>query len=436
MEAIAASIDISPPPHLSTACHGPRNTPSTRIAVPFEANILALREDSQLLVVVSLDWFFTSPDMRRRILDRCAGRLSESNLIIAASHTHTSPSTDATKVGFSEVDQGYVSSVELGIAQRIEQLLDRSEWSAVQLRYATAPCDCSIERRRRVWWPGKDGFRRRIVAYPNPDGPRDMNLRLLRVEREDRSLLAVLWGISCHPNEWPRIRELSADYPGIVREALREPTGYQLPVLFLQGFCGDLRPPALGRWPLRGSWRIRVAMFLCGLINGPHFAGFSPDQYERWTGLIVQSMYHALAEAANREPLSGELANWRRTMPLSRIGLSAKIDEIVFQVFEIGRQLRFVCVSAEITWPYAVMIKESNPAATVWPVGYIDAVFGYLPTQSMLAEGGYEVTGFRSLFGVKGEFHADLEESIRSFLLADPASGTQQSVSSKETLAG
>jgi len=69
-------------------------------------------------------------------------------------------------------------------------------------------------------------------------------------------------------------------------------------------------------------------MFLCSLINGPFFAGFSSRRYERWAGLIVQSVYVAFAEAADRIPLVPSLAIRRVTMPLSRIGLGAEIDEI------------------------------------------------------------------------------------------------------------
>ena len=45
-------------------------------------------------------------------------------------------------------------------------------------------------------------------------------------------------------------------------------------------------------------------------------------------------------------------------------------------------------------------------------MGYIDNVYGYLPTKAMLAEGGYEVRGFMKPFGIKGEFVANIDEII------------------------
>jgi hypothetical protein len=40
-------------------------------------------------------------------------------------------------------------------------------------------------------------------------------------------------------------------------------------------------------------------------------------------------------------------------------------------------------------------------------VGYLGALFGYLPTAAQVAEGGYEVDGFQPLFGLSGHFEAD-----------------------------
>ena len=39
--------------------------------------------------------------------------------------------------------------------------------------------------------------------------------------------------------------------------------------------------------------------------------------------------------------------------------------------------------------------------------GYLGDVFGYLPTAKQVTEGGYEVNGFQSLFGMSGRFDQD-----------------------------
>jgi neutral ceramidase len=416
MEAITASVEITPSRLLPTACHGPFDTPSKAVMVPFEANILALRENGHALAIISLDWFYASPGLRQRILDRCAGRLDDRSLFVAASHAHTSPATDPTKVGFSAVDEAYVTSVENNIANRVNEMLRLSDWRPARLRFTTTTCDCCINRRRLIWRPKGLRLQRIVFTHPNPAAARDRELRLLRVEDEGGRLLSVIWGISCHPTEWPQIRELSSDYPGVVRQALRERLGRDLPVLFLQGFCGDLRPPATGRWVRTGPWKRRLLVLCSSLLNGPDFIRFTSEEYRTWVEGISTCARRAADEAANVPPLITTLVSHRTSVALSALGLSGETCSLTCHWFDLAEGLKFVGLSAEPCWEYIHLVKRIFPGKTIWPVGYIDSVFGYLPTQSMLSEGGYEVTGFRRPFGIKGEFVPDLEHAVAELI--------------------
>lgn len=417
MEAVAASVDITPARLLPTACHGPFNTPSEGIALPFEANMIALRENGVILVVVSLDWIFTSPGLRSRILERCEGTLADTNLFVAASHAHTSPATDRTKIGFSAVDNAYLARSEGIIADAVNELLRSAKWTNAKLRYAGVPCDCCVQRRRKILQYAAGRIQRKVARYPNKEGPRDRELRLLRVEDEAGNLLSVIWGVSCHPTDWPRLRELSSDYPGAVRQALRIQVGRDLPIVFLQGFCGDLRPPSIGLWRRTGPWHRRFLLLANTLVNGPCFAGFTATEYQAWQSGITECARKGLAESANAPALATNLAFRRSSVPLSSLGLSGEISTITCHWFDLAEQLRVTGISAEPCWEYMQMVQRIFPGKVIWPVGYIDNVFGYLPTRAMLSEGGYEVTEFRKRFGINGEFVQNLEEVIEKLVL-------------------
>jgi neutral ceramidase len=416
IKAIATSVDITPSQALVAAGHCLRDVPSRKVAIPFEANVLGLRENGQTLIIVSVDWFFASPGLRERILTRCAGRLDKASLVVAASHAHTSPNPDRTKVGFGRVNLDYVAWAERTIANRIGEMLHLGDWHPARLRFTTTACDCAIHRRRKIWWP--EGFRLRhvISMFPNATGPRDRELRLLRVEDQDDSLMAVIWGVSCHPTEWPVCSELSSDYPGGVRQALRARIGSEVPVVFLQGFCGDLRPPSIGRWQRRGRWRSRLLNFAFSFVNGPPFAGFTPGEYRAWMKNIGECAERALNQAAHSTPLVTKLSIQRTGIDLSALGLSGEITELIFHSFELDEKIRVVGISAEVCWEWMDLVQRAFAGKTIWPVGYIDRVFGYLPTQAMLPEGGYEVTEFQDSFGIKGEFVANLDEIITKLI--------------------
>jgi hypothetical protein len=411
LEAASATIDITPEGNQPTACHGPRNAPSVGVGYSLEANVLGLRDGDMVVVIVTLDWFFSSPGLRMAIMTKCASQLRDSDLIVAASHTHTSPNPDPAKVAFSSVDPEYVAWVEGRISNAVHEMLSTSAWHSAKLRFSKSHCDCAIHRRREIWMLGRRGIRRAMSIFPNPTGPNDNELRLLRVEDENGNLLAVVWGISCHPTDWPVLGELSSDFPGGVRIAIRQAAAEGVPVLFLQGYCGTLRPKSIGRWPRNGSWRSRLITLAQVLLNGPGFAGFTPREYALWLQGIANDAKRALVHAAGRD-LAVNLQTARLSVPLSALGISGAADPLFVQKVSLGESLTIVGISAEVCWEYAEPIKARLKAAELWPVGYIDHAFGYLPVNSMLVEGGYEVEGFMPRFGISGAFVPNVEQVV------------------------
>ena len=48
--------------------------------------------------------------------------------------------------------------------------------------------------------------------------------------------------------------------------------------------------------------------------------------------------------------------------------------------------------------------------------GYLDHIYGYLPSDSQVAEGGYEPHTFRTNFSLPGRYHPDIEARLVRFL--------------------
>jgi hypothetical protein len=120
----------------------------------------------------------------------------------------------------------------------------------------------------------------------------------------------------------------------------------------------------------------------------------------------------ALNQAAHSTPMVTKLSIRRTAIELSTLGVSGDISELICHLFELDEKLSVVGISAEVCWEWAELVQRAFAGKTIWPVGYVDRVFGYLPTQAMLAEGGYEITGFKHSFGIRGEFVANLDEII------------------------
>jgi len=101
----------------------------------------------------------------------------------------------------------------------------------------------------------------------------------------------------------------------------------------------------------------------------------------------------------------------------ARIPVSTLLDgsqdrrDLSFQRVSLGPDLHIAAISAE---PVAGQIGELRAIAPgiLVPVGYIDSVFGYLPTVAMLGDRGYEDQNFMPAFGLEGTFRPNIDQVV------------------------
>ncbi len=101
------------------------------------------------------------------------------------------------------------------------------------------------ENRRMTLKDGTQADMRRAYSMPRDEevasiGPIDPQVGLLRLDRTDRTPLAIVYQFACHPIMNPPSKGNSADYPGFASKVIEEATGAT--ALFLQGCGGDINP--------------------------------------------------------------------------------------------------------------------------------------------------------------------------------------------------
>src|SRR5260370_7860590 len=93
---------------------------------------------------------------------------------------------------------------------------------------------------------------------------------------------AIIWNYACHPTDFPEFLQVSPEFPGIVRSRLRSEFG-DIPILFLQGFAGDVRPPFSGR-------STGIMGVLRRDLVGPQFRKPPHPQWEEWSHSLPTSV--------------------------------------------------------------------------------------------------------------------------------------------------
>ena len=369
----------------------------TSVEGELEINGLLLESGETSTLLLTFDLLYVGEALRTAALKSIADRVPDAAVLTAASHTHYAPATDSTKPRLGAVDPAYLEFVETKIDELVTAL-----WQAparpASLFVGQTSVQENINRRVARWAVGPRGIRKQQLA-PNPNAPCDDRMRVVDVRGEDGQSLAMIWGYACHPVGFPVRRGIHPGYPGVVRDSLR--AGTDTPILFLQGFAGDIRPRVFDRRRSFLPWLRRV-------LNGPQFGAFTRPEWDDWSAKIASAATTAHHAATKVGPTALEAR--RLEQPLSDVLTECESQETLsWQRIKIANEIEFIGVSAEPVAAFGHALGES-----AWAVGCLDHVFGYFPMDSMVPEGGYEVTGFLEPFGHQGTLQSDLDAKFRA----------------------
>jgi hypothetical protein len=210
-----------------------RGRPSGGTHDPVGARALVLQGGGATVALVSCDLLIVDERLTAAVRDRLAARglPPDLALILAATHTHSGPGAYGSAF-FEKLSMGhYDPQVFRALADSIVDALVQAHAGRVPVRLAfrSGPAEGLVANRM------------------DPSGPVDAELAVAGLYPEHaQDPLAVLVNFSAHPTTlgaWNR--RLSADYPGVVVEALeaRYPGAV---VLFFAGAAGDQKPVTSG----------------------------------------------------------------------------------------------------------------------------------------------------------------------------------------------
>jgi len=401
-----------------------RDTPAAGVDMGLELQCLRLSSSpgAPPLVLLAGDFLYWTHELRERI--EVALDISPRRLFLFASHTHCAPATDRGKPRLGPVSPAFIDSLAeqaVDLVRRVASLAPKP----VCLAWRTVPMAHAVNRRRMgyVLAPGGRGFRRVAQMAPNPRMTRGDEGWVIRVRDETGTVAALLWSYACHPSGYPRREFVHPDYVGVVRDALRECVGQDLTALFLLGPAGDRRADIRAEHNAYGlrAWRIRR-----------RFHRFDLAQWRTWSGGIAQRVVEALTDDDGwRDLTPRRLESHDAYVPLSRllVGTAGGIGMRVGLV-RLAEEFDLFTFGAEVVHDYEKQLRSWCPVvrsgAEIRVAGCEGTVFGYLPTNRMVQEGGYEADTSLPYFNLKHPFKGNPESVVRD-TIADlwAAGGTQ-----------
>ena len=365
-KAGAAAVVVTPTNNLWLAGYAARKKPAEGKVQDLFAKALALQdEQGRKLVIVTMDLIGVGQSLRQRLAGRAQQELGvpPEGLLLNASHTHSGPSLRTTPL--TEKEQANERARDsFAYTQQLEEKLFRVIGAALtnlepaRLTWHHARCGFAMNRRL----PSPSGYLNR----PNPEGPVDHEVPVLRVEVAGGEVRALLFGYACH-STCLGFYNYCGDYPGYAQEYLQA-SRTNCTALFLQGCAADQNPYPRGSGVVPGLTDLDLA-----------------KQHGRTLALAVE-----MAKLTPPREVRGPLRTAYEEVALD-YAKPRPAHAYPVQVIRFGADLTLVALGSEVVVDYSLRLKkELAGAAAVWIAGYSNDYNGYIPSRRVLKEGGYE----------------------------------------------
>jgi hypothetical protein len=238
--ASVVKLDITPETSQWLCGYGPRQ--STGVHDHIYHRIVAMDDSKTQFFLISTDIAEIFPgfyDQVMRELEKQTG-IKALQVWWIVTHTHAAPEVGPPGLDGvfmperyqHESNNEYSARVEKELIEGIKQA--RAKLEPARLGVGWGFARANINRRAR----DVDG---QAFLGLNPDGPTDRRIGLLRLERADGTLLALIANYAMHGTVLGDANTLiSGDAPGVVAEYVEEKLG--APMLYIQGAAGNMAP--------------------------------------------------------------------------------------------------------------------------------------------------------------------------------------------------
>lgn len=377
--AAVAKIDVTPEDLPPLIGYGPRQ--ATGVNDRLHHRILALDDGTTQFFLISSDFFSISP----ALYDRVSATLAREHGIALGSiwwtltHTHSAPQVGSPGLVAAFLGERFLQPFDATYAALVERrliegVLDaRARLAPARLGVGWGFSQANINRRARL----PDG---RTTLGLNPDGPVDRRIGLLRLEKADGTLLALVANFAIHGTVMGSQNLLiSGDVSGVVSNYVERKTG--VPLLFINGAAGDLAPIYSGYANPKDGQLGQFEILLGDRIleASAKIAGA--------TARVNLKLSVITVETPQKPGLvwPAELADYARTN-----AAGGKLVRIPVRFLQVNDDIAIWSAPLELFCEVSNGIRDRSPFPYTFYFGYANGWLGYMPTAAESARGGYE----------------------------------------------
>jgi hypothetical protein len=406
--ASVVKLDITPETSQWLCGYGPRQ--STGVHDRLYHRIVAMDDGQTQFFLISTDTTEISPGFYDQIMRELEQQTGIKALQVwwIVTHTHAAPEVGPPGLDGvymperyqHEHNNEYSARVEKELIEGIKQARAKLEPARLGVGWGFALAN--INRRAQ-------DVEGRASLGLNPDGPADRRIGLLRLEKADGTLLALIANYAMHGTVLGEQNKLiSGDAPGIVAEYVEEKLG--APMLYIQGAAGNMAP-IYSVYPDFESGHLSQFRVLLGDRILAANRQLGPTTSEVKLSLGMQTVETPLRKDNLAWP--PELGDYLR-----KTSTGAAVVRIPVRFLLINEDIAIWAAPLELFCEIAMEIRDQSPFPFTFHYGYCNGFLGYFPTTTAFAHGGYETSPSSSPYTPQGE--ADLTSAVVTYLQGKP----------------
>ena len=412
-----AKLDITPQQSVRLSGYGSRTQPTSVVATPLHTRCLAIQDHSKAThLLIAIETIGLPSEMTREITQRIEQehKIPRERIVVCSTHTHCAPAlgkqlNNIFKEPLNEEEQtaasqycDYLVSQTLAAANRAIDSLQPANVSFVrgQVNFAS---------NRRVLADGKwTGF------GVQKDGPVDHQLPLIKITDREQQLIGLVFNYACHCTTLGgTYNEVNGDWAGYASRILEQ--SYPGSISLCTIGCGaDANPNPRGQLSDAITHGQTLADEIQRLIKEPS---------DELHGPLVSSFdYASLSfELPTREELTERLTAddpqtqrhaQQQLHVLEQHGRLPATYPLPVQSWKFATQLGMVFVGGEVVVDYAHRLRRELDQPHLWVTAYANDVMGYVPSERMIDEEGYEYSRSGIYYGIPGPWASGTEDAL------------------------
>ena len=413
-QAGVARVDVTPQEPMWLAGYGARDRESEGTLHPIWVKALALKDATgHRAVLVTSDLLGFPKGMSDTIRDRLQEKfqLSRADIILNSSHTHSGPVLRHSLYAVYPLDEAGIKKVEqysLTLEDQVVACVEKALAGLAPAKLSSANGVTRFAVNRRT------NREAEILDTHDFKGPVDHAVPVLKVAREDGSLLAVAFGYACHATTLD-FYKLSGDYPGFAQLEF-EAAHPGATALFFAGCGADQNPMPRRTVALAQQYGRELAAAVDRVLTDP-MKSLAPSLKTDYKEIDLAFSAVPTREALTAIAEKGSIYDKRAAQHFLQIldqgkPLPTSYPSYPIQLWILGEQA-LVALGGEVVSDYAIMLKHML-GRDLFVMGYSNDVMAYISSLRVLREGGYEGGSAQMLYGLPAPWTEDIESRILS----------------------